>query len=118
MEGLMIWLKENWKWLLATIGSLGLYAIVKAIIASMRKKKLEGLEEKEDVIIDNAHDIETDGIKDAGEAHTESVKDAHATATAAIKDAEDEREDRKDELEEDPKKLDDAIKGFGITEKK
>jgi len=118
MERLMQWLKENWKTLLGAFGTLGLSLIVKEIINLLREKKLQQLKEEEAEVKDTSGKIELEGTKAAGETHVASVKGAHAEADKKKKEAEAKKNERKEELEEDSEELDNALRGFGITEKK
>lgn len=112
------WLKTNWKTLLGAFGTLGLSLVIKQILKSLREKKLRDLKEKEIEVQSEAGKIELEGTKTAGETHVASVKGAQAEADKKKKEAEAKKNKRKEDLEEDSEELDNALRGFGITEKK
>jgi len=114
----MIWLKENWEWLLGAISTLGLSVLFARAKQAKANKKLEELEEKEDEVIETAGNIKADGIEKAGKKHSESVKKAHEDAGKKMNDAKKEKEDREKELLDNPDDIDDELSQFGITEKK
>jgi|DEB0MinimDraft_10_1074344.scaffolds.fasta_scaffold25768_2 hypothetical protein len=114
----MIWLKENWKWLLGVISTLGLSVLFARAKQAKANKKLKELEEKKDEVIETAGNIKADGIEKAGKKHSESVKKAHEEAGKKTKDAEQAKEKRKKELLDNPDDIDDELSEFGITEKK
>ena len=114
----MIWLKNNWKWLLGVVGTLGFSLLFKKAKDSRDNEDIENLGDKEEKAIKDANDQEVKDIITAGNANAEAIKEAHSTAKTATDIAEDNEEKRVKDLVEKPNDIDDALGEMGITEKK
>ena len=113
----MIWLKNNWKWLLGVVGTLGFSLLFKKAKDSRDNEDIENLGDKEKKIIKNSNDQEVKDIA-AGNANAEAIKEAHSTAKTATDIAKENEEKRIEDLVENPDDIDDALGEMGITEKK
>lgn len=114
----MIWLKNNWKWLLGAVGTLGLSLLFKKAKDSRDNEDIENLGDKEKKVIKDANDQEVRDTIAAGNANAEAIKEAHSTAKTATDIAKENEEKRIEDLVENPDDIDDALGEMGITEKK
>ena len=115
---MLSWLKNNWKWLLGAVGTLGLSLLFKKAKDSKVNSDLNDLKDREEEVINNSHNQVVEGIKGAAKKHSNDVKEAHNKANNAKKKAEDKKNNRKEELIKDSEEIDNELGKFGIKEVK
>ena len=113
---MLSWLKNNWKWLLGAVGTLGLSLLFKKqkTLRSIATSMISKIEEE---VINNSHNQVVEGIEGTAKKHSNDVK-AHNKANDAKKKAEDKKNNRKEELIKDSEKIDNELGKFGIKEVK